>query len=75
MGFVKWMDQAPKWLKVVLALPLLDIVWVIYRLIKSVNDKNTLGIIVAILLIVIGLPFLWLVDIITLLVLDKVLWF
>ncbi len=75
MGFVKWMDQAPKLLKVILALPVLDVVWVIYRLIKSCNDKNTLGVIVAVLLIVIGLPWLWLVDIITLLVSNKVLWF
>ncbi|NLG31051.1 MAG: hypothetical protein GX546_00620, partial [Acholeplasmataceae bacterium] len=57
------------------ALPVLDVVWVIYRLIKSCNDKNTLGVIVAVLLIVIGLPWLWLVDIITLLVSNKVLWF
>ncbi|MGI6787177.1 MAG: hypothetical protein ACOX5X_01290 [Acholeplasmataceae bacterium] len=75
MGFVKWMDANPKWLKVVLALPLLDILWVIYRLIKSVNDKSTLGVVLAVILIVIGLPWLWLLDIITLLVLNKVLWF
>jgi len=75
MGFVKWMDANPKWLIFVLALPLLDILWVIYRLIKSVNDKSTLGVVLAVILIVIGLPWLWLLDIITLLVLNKVLWF
>ncbi|MGI6781503.1 MAG: hypothetical protein ACOX56_01505 [Acholeplasmataceae bacterium] len=75
MGFVKWMDNNPKWLKVVLALPVVDVLWVVYRLIKSINDKNVLGIVLAVLLIVIGLPWLWLLDIITLLLLDKVLWF
>lgn len=72
--FVKWMDAAPTLVKVLLALPVLDIVWVVYRLARSIAKKSTLGIVLAILLIVIGLPWLWLVDIITILVAGKVLW-
>ncbi|MGI6713654.1 MAG: hypothetical protein ACOX3K_01170 [Bacilli bacterium] len=72
--FIKWMDSASKLIKVILALPVLDIVWVIYRLVKSITKKSTLGVVLAILLIVIGLPWLWLVDIITILFADKVLW-
>lgn len=72
---VKWLDSQSKLVKVILALPVLDIVWVIYRLVKSIDEKNTLGIILAIVLLVFGIPFLWLIDIITLLVMDKVLWF
>lgn len=75
MGFVKWMDNLPKWAKVLFALPALDIVWVVYRLVLSITKKNTLGTVLAILLLVLGLPFLWLVDIITIIVSDKVLWF
>lgn len=74
MGYVKWMDSNPKWLKVVLAI-FLGIFWGIYRIVKSVVDGNVLGIILGIVLLFVGLPFMWLVDIITLLVLDKVLWF
>lgn len=72
---VKWMDNLPKWAKVVLALPCLDVVWVIYRLVKSLGKKQTLGIVLAVILIVVGLPWLWLLDIITIILLDKVLWF
>ena len=71
---IKAFDNLPKWLKVVLALPVLDILWNIYRLVKSIKKDSIVGIIFAILLITIGLAFMWLVDIITILLYDKVLW-
>ena len=73
-GFISSMDKLPIWAKILLAIPMLDIIWVVYRLCKSIDSKNTLGIVLAIVLIVIGIPFLWLVDIISLIVLDKVIW-
>ncbi|MDD2398099.1 MAG: hypothetical protein WCX47_01280 [Bacilli bacterium] len=72
--FVKWMDSQSLLVKVIFAIPLLDILWVAYRLVKSLVKKSVLGIVLAILLIVIGLPWLWLVDIITLIVAGKVIW-
>lgn len=75
MKFIQWMDNNPKLLKIIFALPFLEIVWVIYRLVKSVAKKDTLGVVVAILLLVFGWAFLWLVDIITILIWNKVLWF
>lgn len=73
-NFVDAMEKLPLWLKIVLALPALDIVWVIYRLAKSIDKNNTVGIVLAIVLIIIGIPFLWLIDIITLLISNYVLW-
>ncbi|HKM11485.1 MAG TPA: hypothetical protein VJZ05_03935 [Bacilli bacterium] len=72
--FVKWMDSQSLLVKVIFAIPLLDILWVAYRLVKSLVKKSVLGTVLAILLIVIGLPWLWLVDIITLIVAGKVIW-
>lgn len=71
---VKWMDKQSTLVKLILALPILDIIWVIYRIVKSANKKNILGVILGIILIVVGLPFLWLIDIITILVNGKVVW-
>ena len=71
---VKTFDSLPKWLKIVLALPFLDIVWAVYRLFRSIEKNNVVGIVLAALLIVFGIPFLWLVDIITLVLKDRVLW-
>ncbi|MFA7385135.1 MAG: hypothetical protein WCZ24_02950 [Bacilli bacterium] len=75
MKFVKWMDDNPLWLKVVLALPMVDVLWVVHRLIKSIEAKKTLEIVLAAALIVFGFPALWIVDIVTLLLKKKVLWF
>ncbi len=74
MEITKKFDELPLIVKILLALPFLDIVWVVYRLIKSIESKNTVGIVLAVVLLVFGIPFLWLVDIITLIVANKVLW-
>ena len=73
-GFVKWMDDAPLWLKIVFALPVLDIVWAIYRLCRSISKGNALGIVLAVLMLIFCPVIFWLVDIITLILIDRVLW-
>ena len=73
-SFIKWMKEDPKLLKIIFALPFLDIVWNIYRLARSIDKKSVLGIVIAILLIVIGWSFLWILDLITIIVGNKVLW-
>lgn len=71
---IRTFDNFPKIVKFILALPVLDIVWAIYRLCRSIDKKNTLGIILAILMLIFCPVIFWLVDIITILVSDKVLW-
>lgn len=68
------MDDLPMIAKILFALPFLDILWNVYRLIKSIRDENTLGIVLAVILLLFS-TFVWLVDIITLAVYGKVLWF
>lgn len=65
-SFIKWMDSCPLILKVILALPALDIVWGVYRIIKAVSAKDTLAIIIDVLLLAFGsCTFMGIVDIIT----------
>ena len=73
-SFIKAIDDRPTLVKLILALPGLDIVWVIYRLLRSLVKNNILGVIVAVVAIVVGLPWLWLVDIICILLNGKVWW-
>ncbi|MCM1324889.1 MAG: hypothetical protein NC218_12310 [Acetobacter sp.] len=73
-GLINSFDSLPKLVKIILAIPFLDIAWVIYRLCRSIAKNNVVGIVLGVLLIIIGIPFLWLVDIITLVVMDKVIW-
>ncbi|MBQ9513598.1 MAG: hypothetical protein IJR66_01265 [Clostridia bacterium] len=72
--FIKTMDNLPKLIKLIFALPFLDIIWNVTRLFKSIIKQNLIGIIFAIILIVPGIAFMWLVDIICVLLYDKVLW-
>ena len=72
--YIKFMDDLPMIAKILFALPFLDILWNVYRLIKSVRDENTLGIVLAVILLLFS-TIVWLVDLITLAVYGKVLWF
>ncbi|MBR6778599.1 MAG: hypothetical protein IKM43_00385 [Clostridia bacterium] len=67
-GFVKWMDNAPLWLKIILALPGLDLVWAIYRVVKGAA-YGKIGLIVAgILWIILGWAILWLIDLVSIII-------
>lgn len=70
-GYIDWMDNNPRWLKVVLAI--FFIFWWLYRIFKSAEEKNTLGVVLGILLIFVSF-IVFIVDIITTIVMDKVLW-
>ena len=71
-NFLKEMDNLPKLLKLILCLPALDIIWGVYRIIKGVTKESLVQLIVGILWIVPGAVFLWLVDMICLLLNDKI---
>ncbi len=71
---IKSVDSLPLIIKIILALPGLDIVWNIYRLLRSLVKSNLIGIVIAVLLICVGWSFLWILDILTLLVTGKVFW-
>lgn len=68
------MDNLPQWVKIILALPFLDIVWNIYRLLKSISKNNTVGIVVAVIILFVGVPFVWLIDIICIAYNNHVWW-
>ena len=72
--FIKAMDDLPLILKIILALPALDIVWGIYRIVKGVAYKNVVTLIFGILWIIPGSVICWILDIVTLLLNNK-LWF
>ncbi len=71
--FIKAMDDLPLILKIILALPALDIVWGIYRIVKGVAYKNVVTLIFGILWIIPGSVICWILDIVTLLLTNKLL--
>lgn len=68
MNFVKAMDDLPFILKLILALPVLDLIWGIYRLVKGVSKKNLFLTIVGIVWIFAGMAIFWIIDIVTVII-------
>ncbi len=73
-SIVKSFDSLPKIVKIIFALPFLDIIWAIYRLIRSISKCNVLAILLSIVMLVLCPAIFWIVDLITIIVSDKVLW-
>lgn len=71
--YIKFMDELPLAVKIIFALPFLEILWIVYRLCKSIKSNNTLGILLAVVLLLVN-TILWIVDIITLCLYEKVFW-
>lgn len=63
---IKAIDELPLLIKVILAIPALDIVWGIYRICRSLDKNNVVGIVISIILLFV--PIMWLVDILMILV-------
>ena len=67
-GFVGAMDNLSLLVKVILCLPLLDIVWAVYRIVKGMTTNNLGMLVFGILWIIPGSVICWLVDIISTLI-------
>lgn len=73
-SIIKTIDNLPKLIKLILAIPALDIIWTLYRICRSLDKNNMVGVILGIVLVFVGIPFMWLIDILCILFKDKVWW-
>lgn len=72
--FFAMVDDLPFIVKILLCIPFVAIFWTVYRLLKSIAAKNILGIVLAAVLIIVGVPFLWLVDLIFIIIKGSIWW-
>jgi len=72
---IKAFDNLPLIVKIILSLPGIAIIWQVYRLIKSLDEKNTLGIILAIVPLLAGPTFFWIIDLVCILLKGNIWWF
>lgn len=70
MEFIKAFDNLPKIAKIIFALPFLNIIWAIYRIVKGACTENSTMLIVGIIWIVFGCTLTWVLDLVFLLM-DK----
>ena len=67
-GMVKWFENAPLWLKIIFALPGLDIIWAVFRIVKGVAYGKTGLVLIGILWILLGWIALWVIDIVSIII-------
>lgn len=70
---LKAMDDLPWIVKLILCIPALDIVWAVYRIIYGVANKSVVNLVVGILCIVPGAVFVWIIDLVCV-ILKKKIW-
>ena len=72
---IKFVDDLPDVAKLILCIRVLNIVFSVYKLCRSIESQNVLWIVLGVLTIFPGASFMWLVDLICLLLNKKVFWF
>ncbi len=73
-SIVKSFDSLPRIVKIIFALPVLDIIWAIYRLCRSIAKNNVLAIVLSVVMLILCPAIFWIVDLITTIIAGKVLW-
>lgn len=64
-NLLKSIDELPLIVKIIFCIPMLDIIWAVYRIIKGATENNVLLLVVGILCIIPGAAFVWIVDLVT----------
>ena len=70
MEIIKAFDELPKVVKIIFALPFLDIIWAVYRIIKGACTNNTTTLVVGIVWVIFGCFITWVLDLVYL-IMDK----
>lgn len=74
-SFINWMDSRSRVVKILFCLPIVDILWGLYRLFAAIIKKDWLELVLAILWIIIAAEIGWIFDIICILVTGHIFWF
>lgn len=73
--FLDWMDNRTWVQKILLCLPIVDILWGLYRLFDAITRKDTVRIILAAAWILWAGYIGWILDLITIILTNHIFWF
>ena len=65
---VKWFENAPLWAKIIFALPGIDIVWAVFRIVKGIVKKDYTLVIIGVLWVILGWAILWVIDLVSIII-------
>ena len=74
-AFCKWMDERSRLVKILFCLPIVDILWGVYRLGGAIANKNVLHIVLSVLWIIFAGCVGWILDLGFILVTGRICWF
>lgn len=73
--FLDWMDNRTWVQKILLCLPIIDILWGLYRLFDAITRRDTVRIILAAAWILWAGYIGWILDLITIILTNHIFWF
>ena len=74
-AFLNWLDARPRIVKILFCLPIIDIIWAVYRILLAVSRGNILQLILGILWIFFGGMIGWILDLIWVILFNHIFWF
>lgn len=76
MGFIKWMDGQSRLVKILFCLPIIDIIWGVYRIVGAVcGGFKPVRLVLAIIWLIIAGFVGWIADLICIIVFNHICWF
>lgn len=73
-AFINWMNGRSRLVKLLFCLPVIDIIWGVYRVLGAIADKNWLRLVLGILWIVFGGFVGWILDILAVIIVGHIFW-
>ena len=73
--YIKWMEEQPRLIRIILCIFVLDISWAVYRIGRAVVNKNWLHMVLGIIWVFIGGSIAWILDLIWMILFDHIFWF
>jgi len=73
-AFLKWMDGRSRLVKILFCLPIIDIIWGVYRLGGAIVRKDGLWIVLSVIWILIAGYIGWLLDLICIIIFGHIFW-
>ena len=74
-AFCSWMDGRSRLVKILFCLPIIDILWGIYRLGGAIANKNVLHIVLSVIWIIWAGFVGWVLDLIFIILTGRIFWF
>ncbi len=72
---IKWMNNRSRLVKILFCLPIVDILWAVYRIAGAIVNKNVLHLILAIIWVFFGTFIGWVLDLIWIILFNQIFWF